>query len=176
MGCHTWFYKKMEHQPSYDDVKTNVLHSYNEDIKLYQQFIDGTLDDDTKDLFREFTKETAKKYLLILERSKRMVEKDLCKVAVCNRYGNCSMSLIRFHNGYFYIDSDNLPHDIFRIHNYPNDILLSLQETLDYLEVNDDKIEYYGYDEVDKDIIKLNAIERLKEYWEKYPDGMIDFG
>ena len=52
-------------------------------------------------------------------------------------------------------------HDLFRIGNYPDDVLLSEKETIDFIDKH--KIE------------KVNWVA-LKEFWQVYPDGMICFG
>jgi len=63
-----------------------------------------------------------------------------------------------------YTDID-LPHDVFRIAGFPNNYLLSLEETLAFIEKN-------------KEIITLgeNWEERLRAFWSEYPDGVIEFG
>lgn len=52
-------------------------------------------------------------------------------------------------------------HDAFRIGGYPDDILLSLNETIEFIKKH--KIEKVDWD-------------YLKEFWCVYPDGMIRFG
>jgi len=78
----------------------------------------------------------------------------------------------------YYVSDKELPHDTFRVDDYPEIKLFSLQETLDFLEKNDDKIRYTSsiFDKTDREVLKQRAIERLKDFWEKNPDGMIDFG
>jgi len=75
MGCHTWFYKKLNPQPSSDELKKLKVND------------------------------------LIVKR-----------------------------NGLFYICDNTLPHDLFRIGNYPDDELMSMDETMDFIEKNKDKI------------------------------------
>lgn len=57
------------------------------------------------------------------------------------------------------------PHDLFRIGGYPDDKLLSLQQTMEFIELNKERISF-GED----------WEERLKEFWSKNPDGVIEFG
>lgn len=52
-------------------------------------------------------------------------------------------------------------HDLFRVHNYPNDRLFSLEETIAFIKKND---------------VKEVMWDDLKEFWSVYPDGMIMFG
>ena len=63
-----------------------------------------------------------------------------------------------------YIDDTGF-HDVFRKYGYPDDKLFSLDETLSYINNPENNCEIYE-----------NTIERLKEFWNKYPDGMIMFG
>lgn len=171
MGCHTWFYKKVVPQPTYEEVKQYYLNIVDENIKLYQQMIDDTLDAETKEAYPEWTAEMGYKYLPVFERIKRIVEKNLCQVAVCNRYRN-NDNLTVYENGVFYEYTHDLTHDVFRIGGYPNDKLFSLQETLDFIEKYKDKIYHYHFNNVTNQDWK----EQLEEFWVKYPDGMIDFG
>ncbi len=52
-------------------------------------------------------------------------------------------------------------HDLFRIGNYPETRLYSLEETEDFIE--------------DQQITEVDWV-CLKEFWERYPDGLIKFG
>lgn len=64
-----------------------------------------------------------------------------------------------------YTDCDT-PHDLFRIGGYPEIFILSHKETLKYIEEN-------------KEIISFpieNWEEKLAEFWDKNPDGVIEFG
>ena len=63
-----------------------------------------------------------------------------------------------------YTDIDT-PHDLFRIGGYPDDKLLSLQQTMEFIERNKERISF-----------SENWEERLKEFWSKNPDGVIEFG
>lgn len=63
-----------------------------------------------------------------------------------------------------YTDIDT-PHDLFRIGNYTDDKLLSLKQTLDFIDKNKDIISFSENWEIE-----------LKEFWDKYPNGVIEFG
>lgn len=63
-----------------------------------------------------------------------------------------------------YTDIDT-PHDLFRIGGYPDDKLLSLQQTMQFIERNKEQMSFTE-----------NWEERLKEFWAKNPDGVIEFG
>ncbi len=57
-------------------------------------------------------------------------------------------------------------HDLFRVPHYPDDKLGSYRETLSFIESNSKRV-YFPDDLLE---------ERLKEFWNKYPDGLITFG
>lgn len=54
-------------------------------------------------------------------------------------------------------------HDVFRVKNYPEDILTSLNQTLNFINNNECEIFEDTHD-------------KLKEFWDKYPNGLIYFG
>ena len=54
-------------------------------------------------------------------------------------------------------------HDVFRVWGYPEDVLKSLSQTLDYCKER-------GID------LEEHQLEELKKFWNKYPDGQIYFG
>lgn len=63
-----------------------------------------------------------------------------------------------------YTDIDT-PHDLFRIGGYPEDKLLSLKQTMEFIEKNKQLITF-----------TKNWEDNLKEFWSQNPDGIIDFG
>jgi hypothetical protein len=165
MGCHTWFYKKIKPQPTYQEVKEQVLERFVDgNIELYQQMIDGTLEDDIKDAYPEWNKEMGMRYLPVMERIRRRIEGDFCKVAVCNRYEH-DEDLTTFEFDTFYVSTDELPHDLFRIGHYPENKLYSLYQTMKFINENKEKMSFC--DDWEK---------YLQEFWMKNPDGMIQFG
>ena len=116
--------------------------------------------------YPEYTKEYLQKKINVFKRQIQMVESGYCKEAVISKG-----------SGYLYIrgkgcyDSLNWC-DIFRIGGYPENLLFSLDETLEFIEQNKDKIHSYHYNEISKKGWK----EQLEDFWKEYPDGMIFFG
>ena len=98
---------------------------------------------------------------------KRMIENGYCKVAVCKRYehNNKLSNLNQYVNGEFYISTNSLPHDLFRRHDYPEDKLFSLKETMNFVE---DWTPMLSFTE--------NWEDNVKKFWLENPDGMIEFG
>jgi hypothetical protein len=63
-----------------------------------------------------------------------------------------------------YTDIDT-PHNLFRIRNYPNDKLLSLEQTMEFIEKHKERISF-----------SEDWEEELIKFWSKHPDGVIEFG
>ena len=62
-----------------------------------------------------------------------------------------------------YTDIDT-QHDLFRIGGYPDDKLLSLEQTMEFIERNKERMSFSENWEI-----------KLKEFWSKNPDGVIEF-
>jgi hypothetical protein len=56
-------------------------------------------------------------------------------------------------------------HAVFRCYNYPEDILYSLKETLTFINNPINEVKVFE-----------NTFIKLKEFWERYPTGIIKFG
>lgn len=96
----------------------------------------------------------------LVERMIRMVEKDLCQKAVWNWQDE---DITRFIDGKYYV-SDMEYHDVFRVAWKHQDVVLfSLEETLAFIKKEGLEMSEFGE-------------RKLKEFWDKYPDGRIDFG
>lgn len=169
MGCHTWFYKKED--LSYGNAKLAIIKKWKKDIEKYQKWIDNPYNSEYIKLLKyypDFDIPSLIKYVEILKRQLKFIEGGYCKVAVMNKYCDfISKRVSRYVDGVgYFVEIDDF-HDVFRIGNYPNDELFSMQKTLDFIEKNKDKV--YFHDEE-------GWKNRLEEFWTKYPDGMIDFG
>lgn len=57
------------------------------------------------------------------------------------------------------------PHDLFRIFKYNDAKLLSFEQTMEFIKRNKENIRFTE-----------NWEEKLKEFWAKNPDGVIEFG
>ena len=172
MGCHTWFYKKID--VTYEEAKFHLIKVYTDEIELLQKWVDNPLDEDYLEMlefYPEYTFDFIFHNLEVYKRKLRMVENGYCKEAVMNKYSDGTFKVHHYiKNKGMYKSLDWC--DIFRIGNYPTDKLFSLEETLDFIERNKDNIYGYHYNDVSKKDWK----EQLEDYWKEYPDGMIDFG
>lgn len=79
------------------------------------------------------------------------------------------------HDGIFYQECDEnyetIQHDTFRVSNYPDTVLHSYEEYLEFVR-NPENGAYLNPNGSTWDA----ADARMKEFWEKYPDGVVRFG
>lgn len=161
MGCHTWFYKKENR--SIEEARALFIKDYQaviQEIKNTWNDPDGHTQHYKKTY--NLTEEQCLFQLHILERQLRMVEKGLCNVAVMNKQEEICDYIS---DKGFFIEVDGF-HDLFRIGKYPLNKLFSLEDTMNFIKEKGEEI----YSKAD------NYEENLKEFWTKYPDGMIKFG
>lgn len=158
MGCHTWFYRKIER--TQEEAKQSCLRGLRKSEKLNLNILANRnyngLD------WSDWTESELIKHDSYLKRQIRMVDNNFCKRAVWNHQDDENLTEYIDGKG-FYMETDF--HDTFRKYGYPENRLFSLQETLDY--INNPKNDCTIYE---------NTIEILEEFWNKYPDGMIEFG
>lgn len=159
MGCHTWFYRKIER--AQEEAKQSCLSTLkrNRDLawKIYkrpQTFLG--IDWNT-------TKEEQLKSIKIYNRQIKAVSNNYCQRAVWNYQRDDNLTEYVDGKG-LYIEDTGF-HDTFRRGGYPDDKLFSLAETLKYINNPENKCQVYE-----------NTIESLEDFWSKYPDGMIKFG
>lgn len=159
MGCHTWFYRKIER--TQEEAKQNCLqylkHSRNLGWKIYKN-PNGYAGIDW-----QVSKEEQLRYIHLLNRQIRMVSNNLCQKAVWNKQND--KDLVEYFEGKGLYIEDTGFHDVFRKYGYPEDQLLSLEETLNYIN-----------NPLNECVIDDKTLDRLNEFWVKYPDGMIEFG
>jgi len=174
MGCHTWFYKRVDR--TIEEARAKYIANLEESIVDFTKILNDPNDECR--LAYEWDNELIQHSIDIWNRQLRMVKSNLCNVAVFNKQPNDDGRLYQYENGNLYCYNDDLPHDIFRIGEYPEDKLFSLDETLKYLEDHSDKIHYAStiFEKKSEVVLKRKAIEELKKFWEEYPDGMIEFG
>jgi len=186
MGCHTWFYRKFD--VSIEQVKEDAIYICQQQILRQQKYIDDPyLDIEWR---HEYVEDYKKRYNCDpFEHDKKFFEK--CLRFIEKGYFKKLDTLSRFYdfitledekNGKFikgiynycarnnsvYIKDkgSDLPNTIFRVGNYPEDQLLSYEETINFINSH---VVSFSYE-------KEMALDKLKQFWEKYPDGMICFG
>lgn len=182
MGCHTWFYKKIE-APTKESFVSVVKERVSKELEFLNKLINDrdSIDSELLEAYPEWNKEYAEENIPLWQAiydftngedidltifPEYFFEEDVTKDTLLQSlYTSFSEDLLTFvKNKGWYKETDDF-HDVFRKYSYPDDILFSLEETLAY--INDPKNECVVYDWTEND---------LKEFWEKYPDGMIQFG
>lgn len=177
MGCHTWYYTKSP--LTYADAKRSVIDNYTSEINSYQSYLDGTADaittkiveDTKKSWFRYYNKPMdIERYISSYKRKIRLIEKGLCKNAVCERFTNTDTNdSVKWHapTQTFYWDRNVKYHDVWRCYGYPDDKLFSWNETKTFIRNNIDKCKFGDF---------IRTIRYIKKFWDDFPDGMICFG
>jgi len=165
MGCHTWFHKKYIF--SKEEAKLKLIEIVDERIKSTERFMYSPTEEDKEFLsdYPEYKDDDLMGELEELNKFKDNIE-NLSDDEIFESFAEKSLQNLTYikDNG-LYKSDNSLPHDLFRKYGYPDDVLLSLEETLSYMFDPKNKCQIFEYSK--KDII---------EYWNKYPDGMIDFG
>ncbi len=142
MACATWFYKKLNPQPTWDLIKENNKNRLLDEIKVCQMMIDGTLEEEVIDAFPEWTKEYGEKCIIKPKQELNELldaNSDTLKFYYKYRYRKISEdghSMFIEDKG-FYVTLNALPYNLFIIRNYPLNKLFSLKETLDFSELLD---------------------------------------
>lgn len=163
MGCHTWFYRRIDR--TIEEARELFLTEYKKSLKSWEELLNNPADECR--VAYGWTQEYCDHYFEVLKRQIRMVEKGLCNVAVMNKQlDHC----IYIPGRGLFITDVSMTHNIFRIGGYPEDMLFSFEETIEFIEKNKEAISNY------RGPLQEDTIDRLKKFWEQYPDGMIDFG
>jgi hypothetical protein len=175
MGCHTWFYEKID---SPVDIREFVLLKINENLDFFNKLIHrrDLIDQELLDAYPEWTEdygleqtEIWKNLLGYLNGEEELPVEFANEIKIVEDiweelYLMFHTDLIVYENGNWYKSSDSF-HDIFRKYGYPDDKLFSLEETMDYIN-----------DSTNNCNTSENTEKWLKEFWDKHPDGMINFG
>lgn len=152
MGCHTWFYKKVDR--TIEEAREKVIKQFNDDIEFWE----NALIQDDYEVPYGFTREDVRNLIKVRHRQIRIIEKGLCDKAVYKRQPELS----RFYLGNLYIEAEGY-HDLFRIGGYPEDVLTSYEQCVKFIEGAGCSTYELTY-------------KRLKEFWNEHPDGIIEFG
>jgi len=129
MGCHTWFYNRLEKQPIYEEVRELYLSFLKRNVKELREELTQLRENPNYLILEEVQRQ-----LNVCERIERIVESGLCKVATLKRYGDCiDDDIVYSDKTKFFYKSINRFHDMFRVYDYPMEQLLSEEETLNFL-------------------------------------------
>ena len=164
MGCHTWLHRKID--LTLDKAKKLL-------IKLHKNIIDDYLEmseeeyNNLKDEYPYMYDSKEELIKLYWRRIKRIQNPNINPDTVFHRLAIMGNKVRRYNgrNTFEYCESD-FSGSPFRVKGYPEDLLYSLEETLNSIK---------KYEEQNTCTVEMN-IEYLKEFWNKYPDRMINFG
>ena len=195
MGCHTWFYRKIERtqQEANESCIKGLKKSRRLSWKIFKNptsYRGINWEEDCGS-----TKESCLNSIKIINRKIKAIYNGYYQRAIWNHQQDEELTHYIDNKG-LYIEDTGF-YNVFRRGGYPEDRLFSYEETIKYLEDNDSIITYGYFQrshrdipcinglcngekptwfEVDREPRKLEALKLLKEFWDKYPDGMIEFG
>ena len=159
MSCHTWHYRKLER--TQEEAKQSCLTMLKRGRNLCWKIYNNPTN--YRGLNWETTKKEQLDYLKIYNRKIKAVCNNYYQKAIWNNQNDKKLTMYVDDKGLYIADTGF--HDSFRKYGYPDNKLFSLKETLDYIENLDNKCE-----------IDENTLSILIKFWNKYPDGMIEFG
>ena len=184
MGCHTWFYRRMEHQPTREDkIRACVAGDERFKAKIEEALANGgfVYRGEKRTWYPFGSEEEARERVGLLEwrianacryedfkeaydsidwGSSEPLTREQELYAAVEHYKPGDLMAIEI-NGKYY---ENVPEfgDVFRYHEYGK-VLESMDETHALLNT-------LGYHEGD------GVWKRVDVFWDRYPDGIIEFG
>lgn len=163
MGCHTWFKTKSKYDV--EDCRRMWLIQQEKLIEDWERIVE-----DPSHPFRLNTQYDHNDLLSVVElmkRQYRMVKNKNIKFAFIRDLEETDEGdLYEYRDGIIYVVKNDAPHDLFRVGDYPETKLFSLEQTLDFIESYEEG-RIYKWD---------STIPQLKDFWQKNPIGMIEFG
>lgn len=164
MGCHMWVFHKIDR--SFEEAKSIAINGFRNAIALIEKY--PVIDNSGKDvsLFN----------VNVWKRIISRIENGYIKEAVYRHQDWEIGEHTIYLKGNLY-ECSNSYHDIFRVHDYPDTILTSYDETINYIESRKqggDDLSIYLENDTLEDYPATK--ERLKNIFEKYPETIITFG
>ena len=175
MGCHTWF--KVESKYSLEELRQIWIQQRINWIERWETFTKNPECEERTEggIFSSYTQEYFDWYLKVYKRQFDFVKKGIVKQDFIHHLTHMDdEDMHEIHNGILYCDNEDVPHDIFRIGDYPDDILFSFEESKKFIEKNRDKI-FYGTASSQAQS-EEECLYLLRNFWNKNRIGMIDFG
>lgn len=158
MACHTYFYRKIER--TQEEAKKLWIDAQKKSIERWEEIVNNS-----ENKYREiyfWTQQDCAFQLAVLKRQLRMVQNDFCKKAIWNNQPDKELSV--FVDGKGLYINDRSFNNCFRKYTYSDVQLFSLQETLDYIHNPENDC-----------LVFEDTIQKITEFWNKYPDGFIEF-
>ena len=209
MGCHTWFYKKVNYFS-----REKLISAIVTDLKVYAKALDTYIKLRTKgamipkDLSEILKDDQITYYLenLIFEVPIEDLKDAKFDLKVYQRYiswwekgwisettlidrfkipnelekdeSEIDETLLQWMEPYGLYEAVPDFHDEFRRKDYPKDLITSYKDTITYIKENYELIRFSTgtLDERSKFRQIKDCLTRLKQFWDKYPNGIIEFG
>ena len=184
MGCHTWFYRKLNPQPTQDEIRESVIKDYDYVLQCFLRYRDVVTgveknpreeDLDCLESYPEWKDLREIEYTIKLySRLLQKIKLGKAEKAIRKRYSECVPigGVIRlFRDEYYHNRDENrelIMHDIFRVSNYPPDVLTSYDDFVKFFEDPEKNCYWDGK--------KSEVYDKIKSFFTRYPDGIIDFG
>jgi len=162
MGCHTWLHKKVD--LPLEEAKQKLIQVYQEAITEFTNMSEYNFK--TFDMSENYR---CKEDLIeLFQRFIKCIQKPTIKPETVYRRLSLMGDKVAYYNGesFFEYCEEDFSGNPFRIGDYPDDCLYSLEETLNFIK---------RYEEQNSCTVEV-SMECLKDFWNKYPDGMINFG
>lgn len=165
MGCHTWFYKKSNltfeqaKEIAIKEVETaigNAKQMLKNDCEEYVELRNMYEWDDA--YIQNWIKDLEKDVQLIHENDKEIV---YTWVAGSNGFYDKTNETLYENSGY---------HDIIRVLNYPTIHFYTFEQMLDWI------IKHRFDSEYNTSHITNDEINKLRNYWQQYPNSIVHFG
>jgi len=164
MGCHTWFFTKIERTA--EEARKIWINDHKKWMDKWKEICDNP--NDHARVTYNWSQEYCDYHLEVRKRQLRLVENGFCMQAVFNKQPDDENILYRYVVGKgLFADNGKLPHDIFRS-KYTEVQLFSLDQTLKYISDNKNALAFHMSEE--------DTIQALTKFWNEYPNGMIEFG
>ncbi len=163
MGCHTWFKTKSKY--TIEGLRAIFLVHWEEWIKRWTVLVNEPENEDRLKIFNHLTQEQMEFHLKVYQRQYDLVKKGIIKQDFIYHFTRDTDegNLYEIHDGVIYVETDDMPHDIFRKGGYPDTKLTSYDETIDFCK--NDGI-----------VLDDHQVASLRKFWGENPVGLIDFG
>lgn len=170
MGCHTWFKKRIK-SPTIEEMKEVIGKFYKQEIFSYESALSGE-DLEEREFIREFIEgedeltndvdEFCREQILDLNRRSNPEDVEKLKLEYIGVVNLINGKILFEFDGVWYETIDEF-FDVFRSSKWET-ILKSREETLEFVGVD-------GNARLAED-----SLQKLEEFWKKYPDGLIELG
>jgi hypothetical protein len=156
MACHTWFYKKIPLETlSFKDMEKAVIKDKKHVLSLLKEsLVAHDFDDEIER--KEIIKDIKHINFLLSKINRGYLNKKRKLLKLFAETNNHYYII----NNCLYSDETNY-HDIFRVSDYLDTVLVNKNETLEFIKNNN---------------CSISNIEDIDKFWNEFPDGVIDFG